>query len=102
MDAIEHYRSAIRLEYANSTAHLNLAVILIEIGLVPDGMNELHYVTLIDASNSRAHYVLALAYNSIGDGDHAISECKSALALEPKNTGYQKKLTELSVRWPKK
>ena len=72
--AIDKYRSAIRFEYANPTAHLNLAVILIEIGLVPDAVNELHYVNLVDASNSKAHYYLALAYNTIGDGDHAVSE----------------------------
>jgi tetratricopeptide (TPR) repeat protein len=94
--AIQEYKRALKIDYANSIIHLNLAASHIKKNEISEAINELNLAVKFDPEAVEPHAILALLYFSQNKVELATSEYETALKnaslLNPKNIDIYKNL----------
>jgi tetratricopeptide (TPR) repeat protein len=83
-DAIEEYRTALRINPRSALAHFHLGNSYHKMSRLPDAIAEYQASLSIDPDSVEAHYELAYALAQIpGRVPEAIVECRKMLFLRP-------------------
>jgi len=81
--ALDHFRSAVRLDPTDAASHDYLGVTLSDSGLSDQALPEFQKAVELDQSLAPAHYHLASAYARANNKQEAIHEYEKALWLQP-------------------
>lgn len=80
--AITHFERAIRYHAEFLEARVGMAKTLLELGRTADALPHLQEAERLDPENKVPHYLLASAYKTLGDSDHAAKEFAAYRKLE--------------------
>lgn len=83
IEAMRHYREAIRLEPHFAQAHYNLGIVQFKNGQRDEAMAQFQEAILLNPFDSRAYYNLGLALDAMGQTEEAIRNYREALRLTP-------------------
>jgi tetratricopeptide (TPR) repeat protein len=92
IEAEENYRTALKINSNNATAHSNLGLVLMGQGKVEQAFAEYELAMKIDPLSAVPHNNLGLALSEEGKIDAAIAEFNRAIDFDPKLSGYHDNL----------
>ena len=87
-DAIANYEAAVRLDYSNTYAHLELAQILVEIGRTGRALTEFDLAIRTGERDPLPHYNYGLALYGMKRREEALEQWRMAYALDSRDPRY--------------
>jgi tetratricopeptide (TPR) repeat protein len=86
--AEESLRRALEIEPESVAAHLNLAMLLVEMDRMREAEKEFRTVLRIEPDNAQAAYNLGVLLAGKGETEEGLSWCREAHRIEPENPKY--------------